>query len=167
MKKTLLAALVVVALPCSAASADTTFGLGAGSLYNGLGLNFGRTAGTSLAYGALGCVGFSTSDSETRGSDGSVERDSSYDTNCGLGAGYVSTAVLSGNRQGLGLSLGFTYDTDEDNDGGAQWRLTPSYHFFFSGVDRRGVVLGIGPQLVLRERGSNGVVPMINLGFQF
>ncbi len=168
MKKTLLATLVAAPLLCSAATADTTFGVGAGSLYNGLGLNAGRTTGTSLTYGALGCVGFSTSGSEVRGSDGSVERESSYDTNCGIGVGYVSTTLLPGDRQGLGLSLGLTYDTDEDDaGGGTQGHLTPSYYYFLNGIGRRGLTLGIGPQLTLREGGSGDIGPMINLGFQF
>ena len=169
MRKALLAALAITPAFGTPAIADTTFGIGAGSLYNGLGLNFGRTTGTTLTYGALGCVGFSSSSSESRGGDGSVfERSSSYDSNCGVGVGRVSTSFLPGNRQGLGLSLGLTYDTDEGADGGGvEWRLTPSYHYFFDGIDRRGLTLGIGPQLVLRDGGSTEVAPMLSLGFQF
>ena len=169
MKKTLLAVLVAAPLLCSAATADTTFGIGAGSLYSGLGVNLGRTTDTSLTFGALGCVGFSSAGSETRAGDGSVERSNSHDSNCGVGIGHVSTALLPGNRQGLGLSLGYTYDTglEEDGPGGSQWRLAPSYHYFFSGIDQRGLTFGIGPQLVMYEGGSTAIGPMINLGFQF
>jgi hypothetical protein len=89
--------LVVVSLS-STTAADSTIGVGIGSLYNGLGLNFGRSSDTSLTYASLGCMGASTSRSTNTAGD-VVSRDSDYETNCGIGLGYMNFSSLQEKRQ--------------------------------------------------------------------
>lgn len=169
MIKTLLSTVLIVPMLVSTASADTGFGIGFGSLYNGLGLNLSKSNGTSLSFAALGCVGWSTSSGTSQGSDGSINQSSSSDSICGIGFGYVSTTVFPGHRQGLSLSLGLNYDTGTNVDGeeGTEWSLTPSYHIFLNGIGQRGLNLGFGPRLTFRDGDSMDPSLMLNLGYQF
>jgi len=165
MKKTLFALFITVPmLFASAAQARNTVGIGTGSMYNGIGINFGISTQQSLTFGAVGCVGGSVSSSDT-------VNDDSNDSNgiCGLGFGRISTSAFSNNHHGLGLSVALNYNTDEDIqfESGIQWTLTPSYHYFFSGIDRRGLNIGIGPTVILKDGQPTDTVGMINLGFQF
>ncbi len=88
---------------------------------------------------------------------------------CGVGLGYISSALLPGEKQGLGLSVAFTYNTDEDDGSraGVEWSISPGYYYFFSGIGKRGLNLGIGSRIILGERGSGTNPLMFNLGFQF
>jgi len=165
MKNSFLLGLVFTTSLGSAAVADTTIGVGIGSLYSGLGLNFGRTTESSLTYGSVGCMGGSTSTSRsTSGDDGS--RDSDYETNCGLGLGYISTALMPGTNHGLGLSLGYSYNTDEVS-GGSELHVMPGYHYFFNGVGQRGLNLGFGVRVTRSDEQSNATGLIFNLGYQF
>jgi len=165
MKSTLLPALILAASFFSTAIADTTFGVGVGSLYNGLGLNFGRTGNTSLMFGSLGCMGGSSSRSKNTAGD-IVTHDNSYETNCGVGLGYINMSLLPGNNHGLGLSLGYTYDTD-DISGGSEYHVMPGYHYSFSGVGQRGLSLGFSARITRSEQDTADPRLIFNLGYQF
>lgn len=175
MKTKLIAALCSGPLLCSLADAgETTIGLGLGPLYSGLGVNLGLADRSSLKYVAAGCVGGSASSGSDSSvsDDGSVtttSADDSYTTNCGIGVGLVSSTLLPGDRQGLGLAAGVSYDTDEDNGagGGTEWHLSPTYNFFFSGIERRGFNLGAGPGWTFRDGETDGAELRLNVGFQF
>lgn len=58
-----------------------TIGIGAGSLYNGLGISFGNQSKDSLKYVSLGCLSVGVSDS--RGTE----------LNCGIGGGILKTGL--------------------------------------------------------------------------
>lgn len=88
MKNTLLSVLIIAASFSNTAIADNTFGFGLGSLYNGMGLNFGRGSDASLMYSSLGWMGGSSKRSRNTARD-IVTHDSSYETNCGLGLGCI------------------------------------------------------------------------------
>lgn len=165
MKKTILSALILAASVSSTAIADTTFGVGLGSLYNGLGLNVGLSSDTGLVFGSLGCMGaFSSRSSHTNGE--SVTRDKKFESNCGIGLGYLDVSLLPGNQHGLGLSLGYTYDTD-DTAGGSEYHLMPGYHYFFNGIGQRGLTLGIGARVTRSEADSADTGFAFNFGYQF
>lgn len=134
---------------------QTTFGLGFGALYGGLGVNFGRIDGTRLTYGSLGCIG------AAGGSTGG--------TNCGIGAGILSTAFLPGEHHGLGLNLGLTYDAINDTVEGdeLQWHVRPTYNYFFNGLGSGGVNLGFAPVLTFDGDGDTEGSLQLNLGYQF
>jgi len=176
MKRRLIAVLCAGPMLCTMAEAEdnTSIGLGFGPLYSGLGINIGLAMGTSLKYVAAGCLsGSISSGSDTsvssNGSATTTSTDDSYNTNCGIGVGWITSALLPGNRQGLGLALGASYDTDEGNStgGGAEWHFAPTYNFFFNGIDRRGFNLGAGPGWTFRDGKTGGTDLRLNVGFQF
>jgi len=167
MMKSLIAITLLGSFLLSKAHSDTTFGVGFGALYSGLGLNFGRITDTGLGYGALGCLGGSTTSSETVGPDGiAVSSESSRSTNCGVSLGFVSTTLMPGRKHGIAINIGYSYDTRNDEFGGAEVHLTPSYHYFFNGIERRGLNLGFGPRFTFRDNATETRL-MVNLGFQF
>lgn len=153
MKNTLLSTLIFSASFFGTAIADTTLGVGVGSLYNGLGVNFGRTSDTSLMYSSLGCMGGSKSDDN-------------YETNCGVGLGYINMLLLPGNNHGLGLSLGYTYDTN-DISGGSEYHVMPGYYYFFNGLGQRGLNLGFGGRVTRSDEDAADTGLTFNLGYQF
>jgi len=165
MKNTLIAVLFAAFSISNTAVGDTTFGIGVGALYNGLGFNFGRTSEASLVYGSLGCMGASSSRSSSIAGD-VVSRDSGYETNCGLGLGYLNLSLLPGNNHGLGLSIGYTYDTD-DISGGSEYHVMPGYHYFFNGIGRPGLNLGFGARVTRSDEDSADTGLTFNLGYQF
>lgn len=152
------------------ANADSTWGIGVGPLYNGLGFNFGKTTTSSLSYGSLGCQSLSigsSKNSNTSSSDSSRETES----NCGFGLGYINTSMFSNNRHGLGLNLGLSYNTAESQ---TELRLRPGYHYFFNGIDKPGFNIGLGSIIYYDNEASNDldsdsekVSLFLNIGYQF
>lgn len=164
MKNATLATLILAPTLFTSATADTTFGVGMGSMYNGLGLNFGRTTDTSLVYGSLGCMGFSSGGATTSNGDVTSQGNNS-DANCGVGLGYINTSLFTGNKHGLGLNISYTYDTD-DFLGGSEYHVMPSYNYFFKGIDKRGLNLGFGARTTVSDQATTTGL-MLNLGYQF
>lgn len=115
-------------------------------------------------YGSLGCMGGSSSKSST--TNGDVTTQSSSDTNCGFGFGYISTSLFLGSNHGLGLNIGYTYDTD-DFSGGSEYHVMPSYHYFINGIDQRGLNLGFGARATLSDGDSTKTGLTFTLGYQF
>lgn len=168
MRNRLLASIVLASTLSSTANADMTVGLGLGTLYSGIGLNFGTTTDTSLRYASLGCLGISLGNTDIDSSD-STERTQGDSSNCGVGVGYVTTSVLSGKRQGLGLSLLATNNTVYKNNDGSNLEVTviPGYYFFFNGIDRSGFNIGAGANFGFREGQSVETGMTLNVGYQF
>jgi len=161
MKKYLYIAMVTVPMLSSAASAETTIGIGVGPLYNGLGLNFGKTTPSSFVYGALGCVGITIADSG--------DPDNRDESNCGVGFGYISASLFSNDRHALGLNIGLTHNTDKSQ---TEVRVRPGYHYFFNGINKPGLNLGVGPIVYYDTDRSNNLdsdhgVVFFNIGYQF
>lgn len=159
-KKHLLVAAVLTAL-AQTAHADTTWGLGVGSLYNGLGLNFGKTTDSSFTYGTLGCHSLS------RGNNGTSKNET--DTNCGVGIGYISTSLFANNKHGLGVGLDTTYNTFTSK---YEARLKPGYYYFTNGINSSGFNFGIGPSYFHNAESSDDenndrIQMFLNIGYQF
>lgn len=164
MKKYLLVTIGALLVLSTTAKAGSTWGIGVGPLYGGLGFNFGKTTPSSFAYGALGCIGLSIGDSADTSSNDN-------ESNCGFGLGYISTSLFTSDRHGLGLNLGITYNTAESQ---TEVRLRPGYHYFFNGINESGLNLGVGTILYTddetsndQNRDSDNVKVFFNVGYQF
>ena len=149
----LLLTLITVATGHSLAADKTSFGVGAGALYNGLGGNLALIKADDLRYISVGCSEFSHS--------------SSGGTNltCGVGLGWLRSDILikKNSKHGLGLNIALDYD-------GFESKLEPSirlpYVFFFRGLDRRGWNLGVAP-LVRWDADGTDLGVMLEVGYQF
>jgi len=173
VRRLLLVLSVTMLVMSKTAVADFTLGLGLGPLYSGLGLNFGKTTESSFTYGSLGCVGYSstgvamTSDGSQSATVNSEKIESS--SNCGFGFGYVSSALFKNNRHGVGLSIGLTSNTDDQQN---ELRIAPGYHYFFNGINNRGATLGLGAMHYADDSQPNNLSNnansvFINIGYQF
>jgi len=151
----------------STAQAETTFGMGIGAMYSGLGLNIGKRSSTALSYASLGCQGYSTGNENDAESTGSASTGS--ESNCGVGFGRISSAIFANNRHAFGLSVAVSHNTDLDQ---TEVRLRPGYYYFFKGIDQAGFNLGIGPSFYFDDSDKNDLdvneeTSFINIGYQF
>ena len=148
-----LLVLVTVATNSPSAADKTSFGLGVGALYNGLGGNLALIKADDLKYISVGCSEFMSS-----------SRDGTHVT-CGVGVGWLRSDILTkkNSKHGLGLNIALDYD-------GFESKLEPSirlpYVFFFRGLDRRGWNLGVAP-LVRWDADGTDLGVMLEVGYQF
>lgn len=162
MKLFKLIALISLLANVSTANADTTWGIGGGPLYNGFGLNFGKTTTSSFVYGAFGCHGYGRGESDNPSSN-------DVEFNCGIGFGYISTSMFATSRHGIGLGLDTTYNTFQSQ---FEMRLRPGYYYFFNGINKSGLNLGVGPSFYYdtvrsNDHYHNPVKVFFNIGYQF
>ena len=135
------------------AADKTSFGLGVGALYNGLGGNLALIKADDMKYISVGCGEFMSS-----------SIDGTYVT-CGVGIGWLRSDILTkkNSKHGLGLNIALDYD-------GFESKLEPSirlpYVFFFRGLDRRGWNLGVAP-LVRWDADGTDLGVMLEVGYQF
>ena len=134
------------------AADKTSFGVGVGALYNGLGGNLALIKADDLKYISVGCSEIISS------------RDGTHVT-CGVGVGWLRSDILTkkNSKHGLGLNIALDYD-------GFHSELEPSiripYVFFFRGLDRRGWNLGVAP-LVRWDADGTDLGVMLEVGYQF
>ena len=135
------------------AADKTSFGLGVGALYNGLGGNLALIKADDMKYISVGCGEFMSS-----------SIDGTYVT-CGVGIGWLRSDILTkkNSKHGLGLNIALDYD-------GFESKFEPSirlpYVFFFRGLDRRGWNLGVAPLVRWGADGTDLGV-MLEVGYQF
>ncbi|MFK7861144.1 MAG: hypothetical protein AB8B64_20170 [Granulosicoccus sp.] len=109
MKNALLAVFTAAPSLFISAFSDTTFGVGAGSINNGLGFNFGRATNASLMYGSLGGM-VASSSRGTSISGHVITQDRSSMTNCGFGLGARGTLTDGKSTEtGLTFNLGYQF----------------------------------------------------------
>ena len=153
--------------PSQSAVAETRIGIGLGALYNGIGFNFSKSSTKGLAFGSVGCLGFSSSSGMSE-SDGVVTVEpESTETNCGVGFGFLSVEPFSSSKHAIGASLGLSYNTGTNDTSGIEWSLTPNYVYFLNGVENRGLNLGVGGVLTYRDSGFDSPGVLFNFGFHF
>lgn len=146
--------LIAVATGSSWAADKTSFGLGVGALYNGLGGNFALIKADDLKYVSFGCSEYMSS-----------SLDGAHVT-CGLGVGWLRSDILTkkNSKHGLGLNIALDYD-------GFHSELEPSiripYVFFFRGLDRRGWNLGVAPLVRWDSDEGTDLGVMLEIGYQF
>ena len=145
--------LIAVAVGSSSAADKTSFGVGAGALYNGLGGNLALIKADDLRYISVGCSEFSHS--------------SSGGTNltCGVGLGWLRSDILTrkNSKHGLGLNIALDYDQFHSK---AEPSIRLPYVFFFRGLDRRGWNIGVAP-LVRWDADGTELGVMLEVGYQF
>ena len=154
-KRFISVALLMAATAAGAASAADTssFGLGVGALYNGVGGNFALIKADDMKYVSLGCT--EAMSSSTHGTD----------LTCGVGIGWLRSDLLTkkNSKHAVGLNLALDYDQYHSE-------LEPSirlpYVFFFRGLDRRGFNLGLAP-LVRWDADGTELGFMLEIGYQF
>jgi hypothetical protein len=146
-------ALVAVTIGDSSAADKTSFGLGIGALYNGLGGNFALISADDLKYISAGC-----SEASHSSADGT-------NLTCGVGVGWLRSDIVTrkNSKHALGLNIVLDYDQlhSEFEPG-----IRLPYVFFFRGIDRRGWNIGIAP-LVRWDAGGTEVGVMLEIGYQF
>ena len=136
------------------AADKTSFGVGVGALYNGLGGNLALIKADDLKYISVGCSEFKSS-----------SLDGTYVT-CGVGVGWLRSDILTkkNSKHGLGLNIALDYD-------GFHSELEPSiripYVFFFRGLDRRGWNLGVAPLVRWDSDEGTDLGVMLEVGYQF
>jgi hypothetical protein len=135
-------------------AADTTsFGLGLGALYNGLGGNFALVTANDFKYVSVGC-----SEASHSSRDGT-------NVTCGVGVGWLMSDILTkrNSKHGLGLNIALDYDQ-------LQSELEPTirmpYVYFFRGIDRRGWNVGAAP-LIRWDADGTELGVMFEVGYQF
>ena len=156
MVRRVLAVFVLVqavAVSASLGAERTSFGLGLGSVYNGLGVNVAFISSEDLKFVAAGC------------SEWSHSSRFGTDVTCGVGVGWIMSDILTkkNNKHGIGLHLGLNYDS-KDND--FEPVLSIPYVFFFKGIDSRGLNIGAAPA-VRWESGGAEFGLYIQIGYQF
>lgn len=155
IRRWFIVSLLVVAGGVSTLSAadKTSFGLGVGALYNGLGGNFALIKADDLKYISVGCSEFTSS-----------SLDGTFVT-CGVGIGWLKSNILTKKNSKHGLGLNIALDYDQINS-----KVEPSiripYVFFFRGLDRRGWNLGVAPLVRWGTYGTDLGV-MLEVGYQF
>ena len=134
---------------------DLSFGIGGGSLYNGLGANIAHKKNDSLRYFAIGCIQVSY------GTGSGVK------ATCGFGTGYVKTNILSSsNKHGLGIHVGISVIGANVEGSDFGYQLGGSYVYFFQGIDSPGWNIGLTPSID-RYNGSNHIGGLFEVGYQY
>ena len=154
-KRSITVLLLTIAAAAGTASGTekTSFGVGIGALYNGLGGNLALIKADDLKYISLGCSEASHSSAE------------GTDLTCGVGIGWLKSDLLTrkNRKHAVGLNIALDYDQYHAE-------LEPSirlpYAFFFRGIDRRGWNIGVAP-LVRWDADGTEVGVMFEIGYQF
>lgn len=150
--KSFLFPLALVVSFESLATDTFTFGLGAGSLYSGIGLNAGIQSKTDLKYISVGCMSYS----------------SLYGETCGVGAGWVKTDIFDFQtpKHGASLYIGIVGSEYDNFDHEAIYGAGLGYHYFFRGIGNSGANLGF-TITGGNEKDGLGMGGMFQVGYQF
>jgi hypothetical protein len=150
--KLFLLPLTLVISSQSFANERFTFGLGAGTLYSGLGINVGMQSKTDLKYISAGCVSYS----------------SIYGETCGVGAGWITTDLFDfqNSKHGASFYAGIVGRKYDNFDHKAIYGAGLGYHYFFRGLGNSGANIGF---TVTAGNGRDDIAmgSMLQLGYQF
>ena len=148
--------LFLVSTETYASDKNLSFGMGAGALYSGIGLNVGVRSEKDFRFIAAGCVELSYT---------SV---SGWQAACGVGAGWIWTNILSrtSNKHGMGIYLGSIASDGKSLDPKTIYGAGISYNYFLKGIDKSGWNLGVTPAIG-RYRGDNRGYLLLQAGYQF
>lgn len=146
-------ACIAVAIGSSSAADKTSFGLGVGALYDGLGGNFALIKADDLKYISVGC------------SEASHSSRSGTHVTCGVGVGWLMSDLLTkkNSKHGLGLNIALDYDQLHSE---FEPSIRLPYVYFFNGIDRRGWNIGAAP-LVRWDADGTELGVMFEVGYQF
>ena len=156
MTKTLLLPLALLTsfqVLAEEEQSDFTFGVGLGSLYSGLGANFGVRTDTDFKYVSAGCMAYSTL----------------YGEACGVGVGWVNTDTFDfqTSNHGIGYYLGIVGSEREYySDYKPVYGAGLGYHYFFNGINNSGFNVGV-TGVVGVDHNSIGFGTLLQIGYQF
>jgi hypothetical protein len=144
--------VVLLTGPISAAD-KTSFGVGVGALYNGLGGNFALIKANDMKYVSVGCT--EARSSSTHGTD----------MTCGVGVGWLRSDIFTrkNSKHAIGVNLALDYDQFHSE---VEPSIRLPYVFFFKGIERRGFNLGLAP-LVRWDANGTELGVMFEIGYQF
>jgi hypothetical protein len=129
-----------------------TAGIGMGSLYAGIGLNFGIQSSTDFKYISSGCVSYSSMNGST----------------CGFGLGYMTTELVDyqSNKHAANFYIGMVGSERDNFDDKALYGAGIGYSYFFSGINKSGGNIGF---TVVSAKKSDGleIGGMLQIGYQF
>ena len=161
MKKYIFALVVFLKLishQVMAAESETSFGVGIGALYSGIGVNAGLRSVNDFKYIAAGCVGIGYS------------TNSGWILPCGIGAGWMWTGLLSkdDDRNGFGVYVGPVgiNKGNTENEYKARYGVGITYVYFLNGISANGWNIGITPAIG-KEKGNTKGSLLLNIGYQF
>ena len=159
MRSKLIYLVILLLLASSKAYAsekDLSFGIGAGALYSGLGINIGVQGENDFRYIAAGCVAVGYS---------SV---SGWISACGVGVGWIWTDIFSklSNKHGIGFYLGPVGSTRENLDRETVYGAGITYDYFFKGINSSGWNLGVTPAIGRHNGDAKGYL-LLQVGYQF
>jgi hypothetical protein len=146
--------VLALAVAGAASAADrTSFGLGLGALYNGLGGNFVLISANDLKYVSVGC------------SEASHSSRNGTNLTCGVGIGWLKSDILTkkNSKHGLGLNIALDYDQLHSD---FEPTIRVPYIYFFKGIDRRGWNIGAAPLIRWDAEGTE-IGVMFEVGYQF
>ena len=153
-KVKILVAMMLLSSAVNAEESELSYGLGIGALYNGVGINIASPTKEDLKYVSLGCIDFSYSSYV------------GFNTNCGLGIGYINTSIIGdSNKHGLGLHL--AVHEDDGSNSSTQVSLGLGYTYFLN-QSKIGWNFGLTPMYIFGDsENDNKVALMFDLGYQF
>jgi hypothetical protein len=153
-KVKILVAMMLLASVVNAEESELSYGLGIGALYNGVGINIASPTKEDLKYVSLGCMDFSYSSYV------------GFNTNCGLGIGYINTSIIGdSNKHGLGLHL--AVHEDDGGDSSTQVSLGVGYTYFLN-QSKIGWNFGLTPIYIFGDsENDNKVALLFDLGYEF
>jgi len=150
-------ALMTMAVPLSQAGERNSFGLGAGAMYSGLGVNYGFVRGDNFSYLSIGCVALGYSEV------------SGVIAPCGVGAGWIKTNLIGEkNKHGIGVYVGPI--ASKEGSGIDEYKtvygIGMPYVFFFKEDFAPGWNIGITPVVGHWDGNTKGGV-IAQLGYQY
>ncbi len=163
MKK-LAFALSLLSLTCFAEEtppeAQYTVGLGMGSLYSGIGANFGFISKIDMKYISAGCTEYSSRNGSS----------------CGFGLGWITTDLFNAdsNKHGFGIYASLVGEENYatlkngkyDFHSNSIYGVGASYTFFMNGIDRSGMTLGASIHVTNADYEDN-FGGFLTVGYQF
>ena len=151
-QKLLYSVLWILIMANSAyAEKNVSFGVGLGKFYGGLGGNIAVMDGHDMKYLAMGLTGLVFSDDD-------------FDEGIfGVTAGWVRTDIIApkSGRHGIGL-----FAAIDAGAGEASFSIGPSYTYFFRGMIKTGLNIGISTGISITEDDTSFLIAP-QIGYQF
>lgn len=153
-KITLLA--LAIHFPTNAYSENnkSSFGIGAGSMYSGLGVNYGIKADRTFKYLSFGTylLAYGTGNG--------------LYSNFGLGVGYMTTTFSQNDKHAVGVDGSVSYSRPDYRSEGMSYKGSASYIYFFNNMAQGGWHAGLTLGVEYYENNLNLIGP-IHIGYQF
>ncbi len=134
-----------------------SIGAGVGSMYSGIGFNLAHVNSNNIKYMSIGCIAYEEN------SDGTS------DEACGVGIGWLNSDLIFSESSNSALGfyagpVGFSRPEAETID--ALYGAGITYAYFFNGIQKPGMAIGITPAYS-RYKGAGSGHLLFSVGYQF